>query len=73
MVGSVARLERFKEFMVGHVLMELCSYCSFQGLAEERKVADWSVVSKVIRVQTRLLDRLCYTKCNFKLGHSPAS
>ena len=37
-VGSVARLEGLKEFMVGHVLMKLCCYCSFQGLAEERKV-----------------------------------
>ena len=54
-VGSVARLEGFEEVMVGHVLMELCSYCSFQGLAEERKVGDRPVVCKVIRVQTRLL------------------
>ena len=33
---SVARLEGFEEVMVGHVLMELCSYCSFQSLTEER-------------------------------------
>ena len=55
MVGSVARLKGLKEFMVGHVLMKLCGDNSFQGLAEERKVGDWPVVRKVIRVQTRLL------------------
>ena len=54
-VGSVARLEGLKEFMDGHVLMKLCCYRSFQGLAEERKVGNWPVVVEVIRVQTRLL------------------
>ena len=54
-VGSVARLQGIEEFMVGHVLMKLCSYCSFQCLTEERKVGDWPVAGEVIRVQTRLL------------------
>ena len=40
--------------MVGQVLMELGSHCSFQDLAEERKVGDRPKVVEVIRVQTRL-------------------
>ena len=39
-MGSVARLTGFKEFMVGCVLMELCGYCSLQDLAEEVKAGD---------------------------------
>lgn len=53
-VGSEARLEGFKELMVGHVLLELSSCCSFQNFIEEGKVGDRAVVAGVIRVQTRL-------------------
>lgn len=55
MVCSVAGLEGFEEFVVGHVVMKLYGNYSFQGLAEERQVGDWPVVAKVIRVQARLL------------------
>lgn len=55
-MGSAARLlEGCEEVAVGHVLLELCHDCSFQALAEERKVEDRLAVSKVTRVQTSLL------------------
>lgn len=48
-VGSVTRLEGFIKLMVEHVMMrKLDSNCSFQDLAEERKVGDQPVVVEVI-------------------------
>ena len=50
------RLKGFIELMVGHVLLELGSNCSFQDFAQERKVKDMPVVMSVIWVQTWLLE-----------------
>ena len=47
-------MKGFVELMVGQVLMELGSHCSFRDLAEERKVGDRPKAVEVIRVQTRL-------------------
>ena len=59
-----ARLKGFIELMVGHVLPELGGNCSFQDIAQERKVGDWSMVMQVVWVQTWLLedggDRSCF-------------
>ena len=56
MVCPEARLKGFIELMVGHVLLELGSNCSFQDFAQERKVKDMPVVMSVIWVQTWLLE-----------------
>lgn len=41
--------------MVGQMFMKLDSYCSFQNLAEERKVGDRPEIAEVVGVQTRFL------------------
>ena len=63
MMGSKAGLERFKELMVGHVVLELGSHCSFQDLTQEGKVGDRAVIVGVIWVQGRLFD------CWYHGGH----
>lgn len=48
-VGSVTRLEGFIKLVAEHVMMrKLGSNCSFQDLAEARKVGDRPVVVEVI-------------------------
>lgn len=66
-VSSVTGLEGFIELMVEHVMMKLCSDCSFQDLSEERKVGDQQVVVKVIEVQTRLFEE-CGDRGNLETG-----
>ena len=44
MLCPETRLKGFIELMVGHVLLELGSNCSFKDFAKERKVGDWPVV-----------------------------
>ena len=58
MMGSEAGLERFKELMVGHVVLEHGSHCSFQDLTQEGKVGDRAVIVGVIWVQARLFECL---------------
>lgn len=66
-VGSATRLEGVIELMVEHVMMKLCSNCSFQDLSEKRKVGDQQVVVKVIEVQTRLFEE-CGDRGNLETG-----
>ena len=49
MVDPEIRLERFKELMVGQVMLKLGNHCSFQD-TDEREVGDWMIVVGVIRV-----------------------
>ena len=65
MMGSEAGLERFKELIVGHVVLGLGSHCSFQALTQEGKVGDRAVI-----VGVRLFD-CWYRGRNLEVGGYP--